>query len=186
MACWYSYSRRARWWRVWAWWCATGGCERVRRRCRRRVVWSRVRVRRGIIAVRSPARCRCPHVGDRHRLSVGSAQSGEQERTTRMGDVGVAGRAGPDDRAVAQLLVAPSPERLDQMMKTAQTLQVRRLRGPTVDRGGRCDRCRRFIADSVQPGNRHVRSRHRTKSANPRDGTYPASGAAVRRVDQRA
>ena len=31
------------------------------------------------------------------------------------------------------------------------------------------------MAGALQPGNRHVRSRHRTKSANPRDGTYPPS-----------
>ena len=54
----------------------------------------------------------------------GVAQAGEQQRAARGGDVGVSGRGVQDQCAVGELLFAPAPERLEQVMGTAVALDV--------------------------------------------------------------
>src|SRR5271163_2599499 len=50
----------------------------------------------------------------------GRAQLGEQQGAARGSDVGMAGWRSPNQRAVGELLIAPAPKRLDQMMQAAQ------------------------------------------------------------------
>ena len=46
----------------------------------------------------------------------GPAQAGKQQRAARGGDIGLPGRSGQDQRPISQLLVAPPPECLHQML----------------------------------------------------------------------
>ena len=96
---------------VWCWWLARRSARIAVVRC-----WVRVWLRRGIIADLSPAGSVRGVVTGRG-AQGGEDQGGEDQGTAGVGDVLLAGRAGPDDRAVTELFLAPTPERLDEVMK---------------------------------------------------------------------
>ena len=134
-------------------------------------VWARVCVRRGIIRARLGVRAGRTAVADG---CGGSAQCGEQQPAAGLGGVGL-------PAGVVQMTVPSGScrsrqpaEGLEQVMFSTQTFQIRRLRGPHRVGDGVVQIA--TSAGSSQPGNRHVRSRHRTKSP-----TLPRHIARLRR-----
>ena len=85
---------------------------------------------------------RCWH-RDRRRRQVGGrgVPRLEEQPAAGFGDVFPAAGRGPNDRAIRQLDVMPSAERLHQMVSSTQTLEIRRRGSGRSDRGW-CGRCR--------------------------------------------
>ncbi len=76
------------------------------------------------------------------------AQCWKQQGATGHGDIRLARRRRPDHCGVGQLLVAPAPERFDQMMASAQSLVVRR-QGPYIPSPTQARRIRMFACEAV-------------------------------------